>query len=238
MALDALRALLQFCTILPLGRPADFDAFARYTWLYPLAGYVIGGIAAGVAFLLGNHAAVAAVAAIATAIIVSGANHFDGLLDLGDGLMAHGSREKRVTALTDRQIGAGGVACGLLTTLIAVEGLSAAWSVPFVVLTAEVCAKLAMAWITTLGAPFHDGIHAYLHSFAKKRFVIYALLLVLPLFLLPLGPALIGRALLVTALVAVLLVCLATHLFGGVNGDVAGASNEITRAAVALALAL
>lgn len=238
MALDALRALFQFCTILPLGRPADFDTFARHSWLYPLAGYVIGGIAAGVAFLLGGHPGLAAAAAVATAIIVSGANHFDGLLDLGDGLMAHGSREKRVTALTDRQIGAGGVACGLLTTLLAVEGLSAAWSVPFVILTAEVCAKLAMAWITALGAPFHDGIHAYLHSFAKKRFVIYALVLVIPLFLLPLGPALIGRALLVTALVVALLVGLATRLFGGVNGDVAGASNEITRAAVALALVL
>jgi len=30
-------------------------------------------------------------------------HHFDGLLDLGDGLMAHGEREKRIKALTDRQ---------------------------------------------------------------------------------------------------------------------------------------
>lgn len=237
MAVDTIRALLQFCTVLPLGRPADFDAFARHSWLYPVAGWVIGGCTAGVALLLSGNPDLAAVSAIAAAIVISGANHFDGLLDLGDGLMAHGSREKRVTALTDRQIGAGGVACGILTTLLAVQGLSTVASIPLAVLTAEVCAKLAMAWITAFGTPFHEGIHAYLHSFAKPWFAGLALLPVLPLLFL-LDPTSLLKALLATGAVTTLLVALAYRLFGGVNGDVAGASNEITRAAVIIALAI
>ncbi|WP_067052108.1 adenosylcobinamide-GDP ribazoletransferase [Methanofollis ethanolicus] len=237
MPLNAIRALLQFCTVLPLGRPADFDAFARHSWLYPVAGWVTGGCAAGVAFLLSGNPGLAAAAAIAAAIIVSGANHFDGLLDLGDGLMAHGSREKRVTALTDRQIGAGGVACGILTTLLAVQGLSTVASIPLAVLTAEVCAKLAMAGITALGTPFHEGIHAYLHGFARPWFAGLALLPVVPLVLLT-GPVPLLKALLATGIVAALLVALAYRLFGGVNGDVAGASNEIVRAAAIIALAI
>lgn len=237
MILDPVRALLQFCTVLPLGRPADFDAFARHSWLYPLAGWVVGGCAAGVALLLVGNPGLAAAAAIATAIVLSGANHFDGLLDLGDGLMAHGSREKRITALTDRQIGAGGVACGVLTTLLAVQGLATVASVPLAVLTAEVCAKLAMAWITALGVPFHDGIHSYLHGFAKPWFAGLALLPVVPLLFL-IDPVTTLKAILATGIVTALLLALAYRLFGGVNGDLAGASNEIVRAAVIISLAI
>jgi adenosylcobinamide-GDP ribazoletransferase len=237
MFLEPVRALLQFCTVLPLGRPADFDAFARHTWLYPLAGWVTGGAAAAVAMLLSGHPVLAAAAAVAAAIIVSGGNHFDGLLDLGDGLMAHGSREKRIVALTDRQIGAGGVACGVLITFLAVAGLGEAWNVALAILTAEVCAKLAMAWITTLGAPFHDGIHAYLHGFSRPHFVPLALLPVLPLLLL-LSPFALGKAIAATGIIVLILLGTARRLFGGVNGDVAGASNEIVRAAVIIALVL
>ena len=31
--IGSVRALLQFCTVLPLGRPAEFDAFARRSYL-------------------------------------------------------------------------------------------------------------------------------------------------------------------------------------------------------------
>lgn len=237
MFLEPVRALLQFCTVLPLGRPADFDAFARHTWLYPLAGWVTGGVAAAVALLLSGHPTLAAAAAVAAAIIIAGGNHFDGLLDLGDGLMAHGSREKRIVALTDRQIGAGGVAGGILVTMLAVIGLGEVWSVALAVLTAEVCAKLAMAWITALGAPFHDGIHAYLHGFSRPHFILLALLPVLPLLLL-ISPLDCGKAIAATGIVVLILLGTARHLFGGVNGDVAGASNEIVRAAVIIALTL
>ncbi|MEN6512539.1 adenosylcobinamide-GDP ribazoletransferase, partial [Methanoculleus sp.] len=103
-------ALLQFCTSLPLGRPVEFEYFARRSYLYPLAGYVIGGIAAGITYWIAPPPAVGAAVALAIVLVLSGCNHFDGLLDFGDGLMAHGSREKRIAAMTDRTTGAGAVA--------------------------------------------------------------------------------------------------------------------------------
>ena len=98
-------ALLQFCTTLPLGRVVDFEHFARRSYLYPIAGYIIGGVAAIVTFWIASPSVGAAVA-IAAVLLLSGCNHFDGLLDLGDGLMAHGGRSKRITAMTDRATGA------------------------------------------------------------------------------------------------------------------------------------
>jgi len=230
-------ALLQFCTSLPLGRPVDFEHFARRSYLYPLAGYVIGGIAAGIACWIASPVVGAAVA-LAMVLLLSGCNHFDGLLDFGDGLMAHGSREKRIAAMTDRTTGAGAVAAGIVVTLLAFAGLQSVAYLPAAILIAEVCAKVAMSCLTTLGVPFREGIHSYLHGFAKPWFPVPATLLALPLFLLPVPRASIALALAVTLGIVALMMLLSRRLFGGVNGDVVGATNEITRAGILLLLAL
>jgi len=230
-------ALLQFCTSLPLGKPVDFEHFARRSYLYPLAGYVIGGIAAGIVYPIASPVVGAAVA-LAAVIILSGCNHFDGLLDFGDGLMAHGSREKRIAAMTDRTTGAGAVAAGIVVTLIAFSGLQSVAYLPAAILTAEVCAKVAMSYLTTLGVPFREGIHSYLHGFARPWFLVPATLLALPLFLLPMPTTNVALALAATAAIVALMLALSRHLFCGVNGDVVGATNEIVRAGIILLLAL
>ena len=235
--MKSVRALLQFCTSLPLGRPVEFEHFARRSYLYPLAGYVIGGIAAGITCWIASPVVGAAVA-LAMVLVLSGCNHFDGLLDFGDGLMAHGSREKRVAAMTDRTTGAGAVAAGIVVTLLSFAGLQTAANLPATILIAEVCAKVAMSWLTTLGAPFREGIHSYLHGFAKPWFVVPAFLLALPLFLLPVPRADIALALAATAVIVALMLALSRRLFCGVNGDVVGATNEIVRTGIILLLAL
>ena len=235
--MSAILSLLQFTTILPLGKPQDFDEFARRTWLYPLAGYLIGCLAAVPVLFIADHTVAAAVA-VALVILISGAHHFDGLLDLGDGLMSHGDTEKRVRALTDRQIGAGGVAAGIVTTLLLFAGLQTSASIAAAIIVGEVCAKFSMVYLTAYGEPFRDGIHSYLHQFARPYFPVLAGLLCLPLFLLPLAPVKIVGALVVMILCPAILLLISRRLFGGVNGDVAGASNEITRALVIITLVL
>ena len=237
MTLEPVVALLQFETRLPLGRPADFSAFARRPWLYPLAGYVVGGIAAIGAFLIGARPLVAAAVALALALLVTGFHHLDGLLDFGDGLMAHGSREKRVAALADRAIGAGGIGLGLIVTLLAFAALSSVPSVAVAILAGEVLARLGTAWITVAGRPFKEGIHATLHASARPGHGVYALVLALPLLLvLPAAPLAVAG--IVTAASVAVMVALGDRLFGGVNGDVAGAAHEVVRALVIVSLAL
>jgi len=235
--MNAIIALLQFCTILPLGKPAEFDAFARNSYLYPLAGWVIGALAAIPAiFILGD--AIAAAASLAFVLILSGCNHLDGLLDFGDGLMAHGSREKRVNAMTDRQIGTGGVAAAFIVILLAFSGLLSVPSIPLAIIIAEVCAKAAMALLTVAGPPCKEGLHSYLHARTRPWFPLATALLCLPLFLLPGSAVGTAAALLTAFLVVVAVRVVAMRLFGGVNGDVVGASSEITRALALVALAL
>ncbi len=237
MLLKSVRALLQFTTILPMGETEDFGWFAKRSWLYPVAGYITGGIAAIFAFFIGPPILASGIA-LATLLIISGANHFDGLLDLGDGLMAHGSREKRIQALTDRQTGTGGIALAIGITLIAFAGLAGSAVLWASIIAAEVCAKFSMAFLTAYGTPFHEGIHSYLYTSARPWFPAASAVLCLPVIFLPLSPVRLAGAAAAMIITPLILFFLARRTFGGVNGDVVGASSEITRAMVLLVLAI
>lgn len=237
MLLNSLRALLQFTTILPLGNTADFPQFAKRSFLYPLAGYVTGGLAGLAAFWISEPGIRAAVA-IAALLIITGANHFDGLLDFGDGLMAHGGRERRINALTDRQIGAGGFAAGTVILLLTFAALSSSIHILTALIIAEVFAKFSMSFLTAYGTPFREGLHAALHREAKPWFPLIAAVFCLPLAFLPVPFLPLLGAAIAALLVPSILLMLSYRLFGGVNGDVVGASGEITRAVVLCALVL
>jgi adenosylcobinamide-GDP ribazoletransferase len=232
----SLIALLQFATILPLGKAQDLSYFARRLYLYPVAGYVVGGIAALAVWSLG-HSALAAALALALTLVLTGFHHFDGLLDLGDAWMAQGDRAKRIQALTDRQVGAGGIGMVLVTTLLAFGALLSVPSAAVAILSAEVCAKVAMAIVSIFGKPFKEGIQSYLHQYTRPWFFWPALLFFLPLLLFIRVEHLLVLAV-VVLIIAALMVESSRRLFGGVNGDMVGATNEITRALTLVALAV
>jgi adenosylcobinamide-GDP ribazoletransferase len=235
--MKALHSLFQFTTILPLGKSQDLEYFARNSYLYPVAGYLIGSIVALPVFFIADRMIAAAVA-ITFLLFLTGAHHFDGLLDFGDGLMAHGDRERRIRALTDRNVGAGAIALGVSVTLLAFAGLQGSPSIIIAILAGEVCAKFSMSFLTSYGTPFREGMHSYLHKYSKPYFPVISLLICLPLILLPIAPIKIFGAFLSMLICPLLLLLVSDRLFGGVNGDVVGASNEITRAMVILAIAI
>jgi adenosylcobinamide-GDP ribazoletransferase len=237
MLLKPLIALLQFTTVLPLGRMQDFSCFARRSYLYPIAGYVVGGISALAVYFIGEPLVAAAIG-IALLFLLTGCNHLDGLLDFGDGLMAHGDRDARIRALTDRQIGTGGMAMGVSVTLISFAALSSSPCLACSLIAGEVGAKFSMAFLSTHGLPFREGIHATIQSRSRPYFPVLAAVLCIPLALLPFRPLALGLAAAAMVLCPLVLLTLSERLFGGVNGDVVGAGNEITRACVMVVLAL
>jgi adenosylcobinamide-GDP ribazoletransferase len=238
----SVRALLQFTTIFPLGGYVDFDRFAQCSWLYPLAGYVIGTVSALpgiIAWYLGyTDSLVISAFTLALALLITGANHFDGLLDLGDGLMAHGSCEKRIAAMTDRTIGVGAFVLGMmivLITFVCLASLPPLW-IAAAILCGEVFGKMTMGLFSALGKPFHEGIHSYIYERSNRLFAVYTISLTLPLFLMP-EKTVVFVGFVTTLLAFCVLWSLARRCFGGVNGDVTGAGNEISRAVVAAVFA-
>jgi len=125
-ALIRARDVMQALTLLsrlPL-RGTSHDRGARAAWAYPVAGMVIGGIAAlgaSVAQGLGLPAPLAALIALALLVICSGALHEDGLADTVDGLWGGWTRQRRLEIMKDSHIGTYGVIALVLS-------LGARWS--------------------------------------------------------------------------------------------------------------
>ncbi|HEV7865632.1 MAG TPA: bifunctional adenosylcobinamide kinase/adenosylcobinamide-phosphate guanylyltransferase, partial [Acidimicrobiia bacterium] len=122
-----LRQAIGFLT--PLGGAATPSpaAFAWFPLVGALLGLVLGGIWWGTEDRLGPLAAAALV--VTADLALTGAIHFDGLLDSADGLLPHLRPERRLAVMADPHVGAFAVAAGgsaLLLRAAAVASLGAA----------------------------------------------------------------------------------------------------------------
>src|SRR6185312_10180619 len=138
---DEFFAALTFLTRLPLGR-AQTDtpllSLADTVWAFPVVGLAIGGIAYVIAFALGLPALAAALVAVATTALITGALHEDGLADTADGFGGGDTREAKLDIMRDSRIGTFGVIALILSIglrTVAVADIATHWQV-FVALIA------------------------------------------------------------------------------------------------------
>ncbi len=257
-AIKTFRDLLAFLTVIPVGKTEDFvTTSANYMFLFPLVGGLIGVLAAGyflvshfiVSNLLGaaNYFAkvptgilegvLPALLTVAVLLILTGLQHLDGLIDLGNALGLRKLEERRIVAHA-WIVTCKGAALALAVEFVAVAGLfflRGDFAFRSIV-AAEVVAKLAMVTILIVGKPTHRGLGAYfLDKGKRKRNGIAHLISILIVV------SLIGWVgLLVVAvgvLSGVLMNRLAASVFGGVSGDIVGATNEVSRAVALVLLA-
>ncbi len=189
----------------------------------------------------------AAVLVAASIVLLTGINHLDGLSDFGDGLVASGPREKKVKAMKDVHAGAGGLlfmAMDLLFLFALAETLAGSSTWLFVpLLVAEVCAKVAQITVIAFGKSAHEGMGSYMISRMKKKHYFAAVIGAWAIIVIAIaGAALLsgagqplrvflagGLAMLSPLATALIILIISDRNFGGVNGDVIGAANEIAR---------
>ena len=239
-----MKALLSFFTVLPV-RGASLQEAAREIALLPLVGLVTGLPGAGL--LLAAHVlppGVAATLALGAVLLGAGLHHADGVLDVGDAIMAHGGPARRREVLQDTRVGIGGLGAlflvyaptlGALAALCAVSPGRAALAL----LAGEVAARSAMLLVLAFGEPADPRSSSVpfvraLSGSHRTPAVVVALLVPLP-FLLATS-ALAPLAILTAPLVALGALRLAATRFGGISGDVVGATGEASRAALLVLL--
>lgn len=122
-AVGGLRQAVAFLT--PLGGAAG-PTPAAVVW-FPLVGATLGLLLGlmwwGTEDRLGPLAAAALV--VAADLALTGALHFDGLLDSADGLLSHLRPERRLAVMADPHVGAFGVATGTAVLLLRTATLAA-----------------------------------------------------------------------------------------------------------------
>jgi len=245
-----LAASLRFFSILPLPAPADpaGPAFSRFAWAAPLAGALIGALAAlalALALWLRLPPTLAAVAAVATLALVCGGLHEDGLADFADGLSAGRSREERLAIMRDSRIGAFGAIALTLALIARVSAVAAlargGWGpAAAALILAGAAARLgALVPLTTLAPARADGLGASAGRLAPPTFLAAAAATAAVALIVGLAALGVGRALFAAALAASAaggIAALAQRRLGGQTGDVAGAAEQAAEVAALVGL--
>jgi adenosylcobinamide-GDP ribazoletransferase len=253
------RDLLSFLTIIPLGGKEDFIfTTAEHMYLFPLIGGFIGLLGAAyfvassyiVGFLFGLVNLVVALPTgflvklfpaamtVAFLLVLTGLQHFDGLIDLGNAVGLRNLHDRKMVAHAWTVTYSGAV-LALVVEFAAFVGLFFvnpvfAFGAIFV---AEVAAKLSMVTIVWVGKPSHKGLGSIFLSKAKKKLnavaYVIAVLIVYPFFVLTGNPllGLVGVGIVLVSIpVAFIMEKVSNGVFGGVSGDMIGATNEVARA--------
>jgi len=235
--LEGLRGVLVFLTSIPIGVKQDSLKYAAgYMFLFPVVGALVGFVAGAAAWLMLHvfSSLLVGVLTLGIILLVTGLHHTDGLLDFGDAVMFQGSSEEKIRVMSDQKTGVGGLAlCVIvvLATAFSIAGLSSGIVVQGLV-ASEVSAKFAMvlgAWCgkaahTGLGSCFIEAVHGKHRLIRLVVAAFLSLILVLPLLWM------IGLAtLMVGATVSFIMLMVSRRSFGGMTGDVLGATNEIAR---------
>ena len=239
-----MRALLSFFTALPV-RAASLEEVARGAYLLPLVG-LFTGVPGAVLLLLAYVAppGVAATLALGAVLLAAGMHHTDGVLDVGDALMARGTPERRRAVLRDTRVGVGGIGALFLVYAPALAALAAlAGASPvraaLALLAGEVSARSAMLLTLAFGKPAEEVSSSvpFVRAIRGRRRVAgTALALLVPLpFLLPVG-GLAPLAVLAVPLMVLVALPVARRSFGGIGGDVVGAAGEATRTVLLVVL--
>ena len=238
--LDDMRGGLGLLTRLPVGRLRRHSG-AEGAWAWPLAGLVVGALAAlaaGAGLAAGLPVAAAAGLALAVQAGATGGLHEDGLADLADGVWGGRDRARRLEIMKDSRIGSYGVIALVLayglrwSALTALLEAGAAWGP---LLAAGALSRAAMpAVMAALPAARPGGLSAAVGR-PNGGIALAAAALATGIALLVAGGAGLWAAVWV-ALVALWVGRLALSRLGGQTGDVLGAVQVATETAALLAL--
>ena len=235
--LKEIKNLFSFLTTIPVAMDKDMltDA-AKGMFLFPLIGAFIGLLAGLFGWVTSHFLPSLVVGALVLGflLLITGLHHTDGLLDFGDGVMAHGSPERKIEIMHDQLTGAGGLSLGIMTFLItafSIAELDAGVIVQGLVVV-EVSAKLSMVVGAWAGKAVHKGMSSsFLEAMHGKKGT--ARLIAALVISFGIAVPLLWLAGAVTVLAAILaslvMVGISHRHFKGVTGDVLGATNEITR---------
>ncbi|KAF6242401.1 adenosylcobinamide-GDP ribazoletransferase [Nitrosopumilus sp. b1] len=231
--LKEIGSVFSFLTIIPTTN-ANLETIARYMYLFPLVGIVIGVIIGGFGFGLseaGVDPLIVGLLVVAAIAIITGIHHTDGLADSADGLMVRGTKEKKLAAMKDLSTGSAGIVAIVmyLIGMVVAISLSNGFELFRALLFSEIIAKFSMVLMASIGQSAALGSNSpFLQLMKDKRKLGMAFLFTLtPLLIFGGSTGMVAFA--VGISFTMFLVAISSRSFGGITGDVLGATNELTR---------
>ena len=232
--LKEISSVFSFLTIFPSSN-ATLENIAKYMYLFPIVGIVIGLLVGsfgfGLSFIL--EPLLVSLLVVASIAIVTGIHHADGLADFADGLMVKGSKDRKLEAMKDLSTGSAGIVAIVLYLigLVVTISLTSGFDLFRAILISEILAKFSMVLMASLGNSASPGSNSPFVKIMndKKKLAAAFIIMLIPVIVIgeTTGLVMLG----VTVTITLFLLALSTRSFGGITGDVLGATNELTRLA-------
>ena len=230
--LKEISSVFSFLTIIPSNN-TDLGTVARYMHVFPIIGIAIGLLIASIGFGLSFflEPLIVALLVVASLAVITGIHHTDGLADFADGLMTRGTKERKRNAMKDLSTGSAGIVSVVLYVVGAIIALSltTGYELFQAILLSEILAKFSMVLMAGIGNSAAVGSNSPFMQIMKdkRRLAVAGVITIIPLVVIggTTGLILFGASIAVT----LFLVGLSTRSFGGITGDVMGATNELTR---------
>lgn len=218
----------------------EFDRSAQAAWAYPLVGLVTGVLAclaASLSLWLGLPLWCAAIFAVATPIIATGAMHEDGLADCADGFWGGWDSAMRLKIMKDSQIGTYGLLALLFSQAIRFGAVLEIlqwdrWVLPLIAL--HMASRAVMPVIMTALPHARDTGLSRSVGKVSQQSAIKSALIGLGALIIAFGLA----GLFYGAIAALSVFCLARLAMAkisGQTGDVCGAAQQVAEVALLLA---
>lgn len=230
--LKEIGSVFSFLTIIPATN-SNLETIAKYMYIFPivgiLIGLIIGSFALGISLFL--DPLIVALLVVAGLAIITGIHHTDGLADFADGFMAKGSKENKLKAMKDVSTGSAGIVSIVLYVvgLILALSLMQGYQLFTAILLSEILAKFAMVLQAALGSSAATGSNSPFVQIMKdkKRLILASAITTVPVIILGGTVGAIAFAAVITT--SIIIVAISTKSFGGITGDVLGATNELAR---------
>lgn len=226
--------LVSFSTILPINIHTSIDEMAKFTWFWPIIGGLIGILVGLFGFLLLDilHVSQLVAAALIYSFIIwfNGFHHLDGLIDFGDGMMVHGTPEKKITVMRDTNVGVGGISYFLMVALITFTTISSAPAavIFYILFISEMAAKMGIVTCATFSKPFPNGTGRFFIESMNIKLLAVSFILTSAIGFLAFNT--VGILGVIGGLIGGAFIALvARKNFKWATGDVLGTSNEFAR---------
>lgn len=259
-ALVIFKDLLSFLTVIPLAKSESFlETSAKYMFLFPLIGGFMGLLIStynyasklllAFVFLLLDPFMVlpgqiiirilAAGTTLAFILVLTGLQHFDGLVDVGN-VVGLGKMEDRIKIAHAWIVTFRGAFFAVSIETLTFIGIFLLNDLIFAVkalICSEVFAKLAMVTVAWIGKPGNSGLGSIFAKFNSKRRLNITAYIISLIITMPLLGIISLPLTFITFLLGLLMEKASEKLFGRVSGDAIGATNEIARASSLLLIA-
>lgn len=237
MGFRSIQTVISFLTIIPAPKSNinDLNSVAKAMHYFPLVGMLVGALVGGFAYLISLYLQPLLVGLFVTTVLtlITGLHHTDALADFADGLMKRGERTTKRNAMRDPALGSAGVTALVLYIvgmIIAVSNFHQGMKLFSSIIAAEVIAKFVMVIQAHRGNSAWEGFSSPFTAAMKDKKKIIIATIISVAFIWFSGTRYFGLlALSISLALAALIQYVSNQAFGGISGDVMGASNEITR---------